>query len=79
MPYLNSSKSSLLLASYLLSRLHSFRIHINFIPILRSFFIKMLGIHIDCSWFFDIYMLPPNAKPHSFLSLLSCILIATFS
>jgi len=49
---LNPSKSSLLIVDFsiLLSRIQSFDIFFNSVPIPRSSSIKILGVHVDSSW-----------------------------
>jgi len=51
--HLNPSKSSLLIVGSSLSRIQSFDISLNSIPILHSSSIKILDVHVDSSWSFE--------------------------
>ena len=55
--HLNPSKSSLLIvgSSLLLSRIQSFDISLNSIPILHSSSIKILDVYVDSSWSFELH------------------------
>ena len=43
-------------SSTLLSRIQSFDISLNSVPIPCSSFIKILGVHVDSSWIFEPYV-----------------------